>query len=153
MTDLPVEAKSVLGAKVRHRPLKMLAKRGRPEVARRRSKGAFDPSQTLTCLAGRNFEALSAQNLVCRHDIGNQNPKIFNTQIFGMPFANPGCSSRSGEAVSSLKDDETFSGWDEVIFPSPRTEPETDICYQYLDQTKGIDHVGHNHRLILPSGL
>jgi hypothetical protein len=41
MTDLPGRAKSVLDAKVRRRPLKMSAKRGRPESHRTAVKRRF----------------------------------------------------------------------------------------------------------------
>src|SRR5258706_126348 len=40
-----------------------------------------------------------------------------------------GCSSRSRESVSSLKEGEAILPADEVIFVSLRTQPETRACY------------------------
>jgi hypothetical protein len=52
--------------------------------------------------------------------------------VAGAFFGNARCSSRSREAVSRLKDDETILPANEVISSSLRTQPETHCCYSII---------------------
>lgn len=71
----------------------------------------------------------------------------------GHPDAD-GAFSRSREAISSLTHDETILRLGRSHFSQPTKRARNrHLLSNSLDQTKGIDHVGHNHRLILPSGL